>query len=238
MEQVLKALKNYSRWLQLEGKIPGLEDALAEAKALRIDARGRVRLAQWEMERLEKPGFFQRMKGGLEERREEVFREQRAAQVNLQQVQEEVDLREKELKAAQEEFAELSGSWEVYLREKTRFDGAVEGEIKLLSAIGIGLANDCQEALEEARPWMRADVMRRGVSYDNRKLEFLGIARETAGRLMALLEQLPEGVVKIPGYLRNPDGFILGYAMEFKQLDQVNLAIEQVRDLRSRLREL
>lgn len=238
MEKVLQELKNYSRWLKLEAELPRLEDALAEAKSLRIDARGRVRLAQWEMERLEKPGFFQRLKGGLEERREEIFREQRAAQANLQQVQEEVEQRKKELQEASADFAALSGSWEAYLREKSRFVGLVDGEIRLLSAISIGLANDCLEALEEALPWMRADVMRRGVSYDNRKLEFLGIARERAGRILALLEQLPEGTVEIPGYLRNPDGYILGYAMEFKQLDQVNLAIERLRDLRSRLREL
>lgn len=238
MEQILQELKNYSRWLQLEAKLPGLEDALAEAKALRIDADGRMRLVQWEMEGLEKPGFFQRLKGGLEERREEVYREQRAAQAHLQLVQEEVEQREKELREARADFAALSGSWEAYLREKAEFGGTVNGEAGLLAAIGVGLTNDCQEALEEARPWMRMDVMRRGVSFDNRKLEFLGIARERAGRITALLEQLPEGTVQIPGYLRNPDGFILGYAMEYRQLDQVNLAIEQIRELRRKLKEI
>lgn len=238
MEQVLQELKNYSRWLKLEAEMPGLEDALAEAKALRIEAGGSVRVAQWELDRLEKPGFFQRLKGGLEERKEEVWREYRAAQAKLQSAQEEVDLRAQELQRAREEFSTLSGSWEAYLREKTRFDGLVDGEIRLLAAIAIGLTKDCQEALEEARTWMRADVMRRGVAYDNRKLEFLGIAREKAGRLVNLLEQLPEGMIEIPGYLRNPDGFILGFAMEFKQLDQINLAIEQVWDLRQKLKNL
>lgn len=237
MEQVVQELKNYSRWLQLEGKIPGLEDALAEAKVLRIGAGGRVRVAQWEQERLENPGFFQRMKGGLEERKEEVHREYRAAQVQLQQAQEEVALRKKELEEAREEFAALSGSLDAYLQEKGQVNRTTEEEQRLLTEICIGLTIDCQEALEQARPWMRVDVMRRGVGFENRKLEFLGIAREKAGRMKALLEQLPEGVVEIPGYLRNPDGFILGFAMEFKQLDQVNLAIEQVRSLRIRLRE-
>ena len=46
MEKVLQELKNYSRWLQLEAELPGLEDALAEAKALRIEAGGSVRVAQ------------------------------------------------------------------------------------------------------------------------------------------------------------------------------------------------
>lgn len=238
MERVLQELKNYSRWLQLEAEIPRLEDALAESKALRIEAGGSVRVAQWELERLEKPGFFQRLKGDLEERKEEFYREYRAAKVQLQQAQQEVDDRTGELHRAQEDFSGLSDSWNAYLREKKRFGGPVEGETELLAGIGIGLAADCQEALEEARPWMRMDVLRTGVSQANRKLEFLGIAREKAGRLVALLEQLPEGSLEIPGYLRNPDGFILGYTMEFKQLDRVNLAIEQVRAVCSRLREL
>ena len=238
MEQVLQELKNYSRWLRVEGTLPRLEDALEEAKELHIDAAGRVRLAQWEMERLEKPGFFQRLKGDLEERREELYREHRAAQGQYRQVLEEVELRARELQEAREEYAALSGSWEAYLREKAQYGTEVEGERQLLTAICIGLSIDCQEALEQARPWMRVDVMRRGVGYDNRKLEFLGIAREKAGRLVNLLEQLPEGMVEISGYLRNPDGFILGFAMEFKQLDQVNSAIEQMWDLRQELKKL
>lgn len=238
MEQVLKALKNYSRRLQLEAKFPRLEEALEEAKELRIEAGGRVRLAQWEMERLEKPGFFQRIKGGMEERKEEVCREHRAAQSQLQQTQEEVELRRKELEDARAEYAALSGSWDAYLREKARFGETTEAETELLTGICIGLTKDCQEALEQARPWMRADVMRRGVSSENRKLEFLGVAEERALRILAILEQLPEGMVEVPPYLCRPGGFITGYTMEFKQLDQVNLAIEQIWQLRQKLKSL
>lgn len=238
MEQILRELRNYSRWLRLETELPWLEEALKEAKALRIEAGGRVRVAQWELERLEKPGFFQKLKGGLEEKKEEVYREYRTAQAQYQKAQEEVELRDAELQTAREEFASLQDSWNRYLEEKARAGSAAEEETELLKKLGIGLSGDCQEALEEARPWMRADVLRKGISYENRKLEFLGIARDKAQRLKAILEQLPEGSVEIPSYLRSPDGFILGYTMEFRQLDQVNLAIEQVSALRSRLREL
>ena len=238
MEQILRELRNYSRWLRLETELPWLEEALNEAKALRIEAGGRVRVAQWELERLEKPGFFQKLKGGLEEKKEEVYREYRTAQAQYQKAQEEVELRDAELQTAREEFASLQDSWNRYLEEKARAGSAAEEETELLKKLGIGLSGDCQEALEEARPWMRADVLRKGISYENRKLEFLGIARDKAQRLKAILEQLPEGSVEIPSYLRSPDGFILGYTMEFRQLDQVNLAIEQVSALRSRLREL
>lgn len=238
MEKVLQELKNYSRWLQLENTFPRLEEALEEAKELRINAGGRLRLAQWEQERLENPGFFQKLKGGLEERREEIYREQRAAQAQVQEARREVQLREQELQSARQEFAALSGSWEAYLREKARLGQAVEGETELLTCICIGLTKDCQEALEQARPWMRADTLRRGVSYENRKLEFLAIAGEKAAAIRAILEQLPEDSAEIPGYLRNPEGFILGYTMEFKQLDQVNLAIEQIWQLRQKLKTL
>ena len=238
MEQVLRELKNYSRWLQLEGKLPSLENALGEAKDLRVEAGGRVRLAQWEMEKLEKPGFFQRLKGGLEERREEVCRELRAAQRQYQQVQEEVDLRRRELEEAQKNYRDLAGSWAAYLREKQRSDGFVEGEMAILTGICLGLTNDCLEALEQARPWMQEDVRYTRVREANRKLEFLGIAEERADRIRSILEQLPEGAVEIPGYLRNPEGFVTNVTMEYWQLDRLNLAIEQVRTVRSRLKEL
>lgn len=238
MERVLQELKNYSRWLQLEVKIPDLEEALAEAKDFRIGADGNVRVAQWEMERLEKPGFFQRLKGDLEDRKEEVRRQMRTAQTQLQQAQEEEELRRKALEDARAEFTELSGSWNTYLQEKERFGQTVEGEKELLTGICMGLTKDCQEALEQARPWMRQDTLRRGVSFENRKLEFLALAADRAVRINAILEQLPEDAVEKPAYLRNPEGYVTGYTMEFKQLDQVNNAIEQIWDLRQKLKAL
>lgn len=237
MERVLQELKNYSRWLRLETTFPRLEEALEEAKDLRIEAGGRVRLAQWELERLEKPGFFQRLKGDLEERREEVYREYRSAQAQLQKALEEVELRKKELEQARMEYTALSGSWDAYLREKARFGQISEEETRILTGICIGLANDCLDALEQARPWMQEDVRYARVREANRKLEFLGIAAEKATRMRTILERLPEGMVEMPQYLRSPDGFVTGVTMEYWQLDRLNLAIEQVRKLRSRLRE-
>lgn len=234
---VLQELKNYSRWLKLEASLPRLEEALAEAKALRIDAGGQVRVAQWELDRLERPGFFQRLKGDIEDKKAEAYREFRAAQVKYQNAQAEVELRTKELEDSRAELAALSGSWDAFLREKGNAD-LTDEEKQLLAGIGIGLANDCLDALEQARPWMQMDVRYTYVREDNRKLEFLGIARERAGRILAILEQLPEGSVEIAQYLRSPDGFILGVTMEYKQLDRLNLAIDQIRSVRKQLKEL
>lgn len=234
---VLQELKNYSRWLTLEASLPRLEEALAEAKALRIDAGSQVRVAQWELDRLERPGFFQRLKGDIEDKKAEAYREFRAAQVKYQNAQAEVELRTRELEDSRAELAALSGSWDAFLREKGNADLADE-ERQLLAGIGIGLANDCLDALEQARPWMQMDVRYTYVREDNRKLEFLGIARERAGRILAILEQLPEGSVEISQYLRSPDGFILGVTMEYKQLDRLNLAIDQIRGVRRQLKEL
>ena len=234
---VLQELKNYSRWLKLEASLPRLEEALAEAKALRIDAAGQVRVAQWELDRLERPGFFQRLKGDLEEKKTQAYREFRAAQVKHQNAQAEVEQRSQELEKAREERSALSGSWDAFLREKGNAD-LTDEEKQFLAGIGIGLANDCLDALEQARPWMQMDVRYTYVREDNRKLEFLGIARERSGRILAILEQLPEESVDIPQYLRSPDGFILGVTMEYKQLDRLNLAIDQIRGVRRQLKEL
>lgn len=236
MEQILEELKNYSRWLLLENTLPRLEEALEEARELRLEAGGRVRLAQWEMERLEKPGFLQRLKGGLEERKEEVYRELRTARSQYQQAKDETDLRQKELEDARAQYTSLSGSWDAYLREKARYGSVVPGEKELLTGICLGLTNDCVDALEQARPWMQADVRYTYVREDNRKLEFLALAEEKANRVRAILEQLPG--MEIPSYLQQPQGFVTCVTMEYWQLDRLNLAIDQVREVRSRLKEI
>lgn len=238
MERVRKQLQNYGRFLALEEQLPLLREQLVEGKHLLIEAGGNVRVAQWELEKAEKGGFFQRLLGNQEDKKEQAYRKLRTAQTEKQQAQQELDLRTKALSDAEQEYAALSGSWEAYLRERERFAAMSEGEMPILADICIRQAGKCLEALEQARPWMREDVRRKGVSYSNRKLEFLAIARECAGRMVGLLELLPDGLVEIPQYLRSPDGFILGVTMEYKQLDRLNLAMEQVRKLRRRLREL
>lgn len=235
MEQVLRELQNYDRWLRLEKELPRMEEALAEGKDRRIEAVGRTAGAKWELDRLEKPGFFLRLRGNLEEKKDEARREYRDSQIQLQTAKEEEARLAQDLSDAKAEFAALSSSWEGYLREKARFDECAEEEKQLLADICLRLIRDCLDALEQARPWMQVDVRRRGVSYGNRKLEFLSLAEETANRIRAVAEQLP--AVELPSYVRSPCGFVTAVTMEYKQLDRLNLAIEQVRDLRSKLRE-
>lgn len=241
MERVLIELKNYDRFLRLEEQLPDLREQLAEGKHLLIEARGEVRAAQWELDRAQKGGFFRSLLGNPEEKKEQAYRKLRSAEAEKWKAQQELEVREKALSDAEQEHAALSGSWEAYLREKTRLEdpGALpDAQIPILAGICIGQADKCLEALEQARPWMQEDIRRKGVSRDNRKLEFLAVARECTGRMTALLQQMPAGLIEIPQYLRSPDGFILGVAMEYKQLDRLNLAMEQVRRLRTQLKQM
>lgn len=68
---------------------------------------------------------------------------------------------------------------------------------------------------------MQVDVRRRGVSYGNRKLEFLSLAEKTANRIRAVAEQIP--AVELPSYVRSPYGFVTAVTMEYKQLDRLIL---------------
>lgn len=96
----------------------------------------------------------------------------------------------------------------------------------------------CLSNLEEARCWMQEDVRRQYVREENRKLEFLGNARENAGYIRQMLTQFPDGCMEIPAYLNNPDGYILGVTMAYRQLDRLNFAQEQLRRLRRRLQDI
>ena len=44
--------------------------------------------------------------------------------------------------------------------------------------------------------------------------------------------------MEIPAYLNNPDGYILGVTMAYRQLDRLNFAQEQLRRLRRRLQDI
>ena len=85
---------------------------------------------------------------------------------------------------------------------------------------------------------MRRDAMSTGVGEGNRRMECLGKAETAARRLLELLEVLPEGVATIGSYLQAPSAYICGVTSEFKQLDRLELAQEQIRTIRNQLKQL
>lgn len=245
MEKMLELLRGYGQFLEQKYRLPRLREELLEAKYQTREAGVQTSAAKWELEKLEKGGFFRNLFGNPEDKKEKAWEKYRSAQAEERRAKELLDKTKAELAEAEQSFEKLQGSWEAYLVERGLCLKGLEepqlltaAEKPIIAAIGLEESSRCVDALLEARPWMRQDVQRKGVSYQNRKLEFLAIAREHTENLVKLLALLPEGKIDIPIYLRNPDGYILGVAMEYKQLDRLNGAIDQIRELRTRLKEL
>lgn len=245
MDIVLKFLHDYVRQRNLEKQIPELDEKLREKKSGLRDARLATAQAKWELNKAEKGGFFQRLLGNQEEKREKAHREYREAQAAEQREKQSAEEAETALEEAKQEKAALDGSWEKFLAAKEKYleeggdaEAIADAARPILASQAVQEIGECLADLEEALPWMRADVRTTRISPENRKLEFLSYAREHANITMELLEQLPAGSVDPPSYLRNPDGFIMGVAMPHKQLDRMELAQNQLRELRSKLRQL
>ncbi len=245
MEKILSYLKDYQRARLLQVRIPELEKEYQGAKDRSGEASLAAAQAKWELEKQEKGSFFDRLLGKQEEKKKKAWQAYREAQAGAQAAKEALTDLEKTRDAARHEAETLSGSWEKYLREKTDYlnrGGDLEQlrkeEIPILAAVGAEEIRLCLADLEEARFWMQKDIRRQYVSQDNRKLEFLGKARERGLLILALLKQLPEGSVETPNCLQALDGYITGVTMPYKQLDQLNNAQEKLRGCREKLRKI
>ena len=69
-------------------------------------------------------------------------------------------------------------------------------------------------------------------------MECLSAAEAAATRLAEILAVMPEGVATIGSYLREPHDHIYGVTSEFKQLDRLEQAQEQIRTIRTQLKLL
>ena len=245
MEELLKKLTAYSRFLELEDSLPYWEAQVPQMKE-------RIRDLQWnqgsktlELQNLEEPGFFQRLFGRAEEKKDLLTRQisqitaaLTAAKWDLEELEEKIEKGKLELEA-------LSGSGEAYRTEKASavLTSAQESrlmmeEISAFAPLAMETAGRILEALEDARPWMRHDAMTDRVGSGNRKMDYLGKAEQGASRLAELLATMPEGCASIGSYLRHPHEYIYGVTSEFKQLDRLNSAQEQVNNVRNQLKLL
>lgn len=245
MEKLVELLKKYSRFLELEDNIPQWEQEYAELK-VRI---GELRLNQaqkkWDLEHLENPGFFRRLLGKTEEKKEKLTKQLREVTAALSAAQWEREEMEKKLESGKRELETLTGTLEAYAQAKREATLTTMEESQLMmeelaafTPAAIAAAERVIGALEEARPWLRADVRYTGVSSGNRKMELLALAAENARRLVELIHMMPEGCASVGSYLKAPDGYVDAVTMEYAKLDRLNNAIEQVRETRNQLRML
>lgn len=242
MEALTQLLKKYGRLLELEDNLPYWE-------AQRPELREKIRELKWnrdskevELLNLKSPNFFQRLFGGVEEKKDKLRQQLSQATAAWNAAKWELEALDKKIADGKQELESLTGCREAY--EKARQEAVLtsiqEGQLMMeelaaFTPAAKAAAERVINALEEARPWMQQDAVRRGVSSQNRKMEFLALAAGSARQLTDILSIMPEGAASVGSYLRNPESYVTSVTSEYGQLDRLNNAIRQVRETRNQL---
>ena len=191
------------------------------------------------------PNFFQRFFGRAEERQERLGQQIREIKAAFTAAQWELEGLEKKITAGKQELETLAGSRQAYETAKAETALTVAQESRLmmeeLSAfvpVAQQTVNRALEALEDAHFWMGRDARTTRVGQDNRKMECLYRAQDCTRRLLEILSALPEGVASPGSSFANLYDYVCGVTSEFKQLDRLNNAVEQLRNVRNQLRLL
>lgn len=241
MDELLKKMKDYSRFLELEDSIPYWENQMPELEERIGEMQWNLQQKELELLQLKEPNFFQRMFGRAEEKKEKLSKQIReitsanmAAQWELQGI-------EKKVEAGRQERESLAGSAEAYQAAKASavLTAAQESclmmeEISAFAPLALETAWRALMALEDARPWMRSVRVTEG----NRKMECLYRAQDYSRRLLGILSAMPEGVTSPGTRLENLYDYICGATSEYKQMDRLELVQIQIRDIRNQLKLL
>lgn len=245
MEALMEKLGAYGRYLELSDDIPYWESQIPELKE-------RIRELEWnrwgketELAGLQDPNFFQRLFGKVEEKKEKLHQQLSQATAAWNAAKWELEDLEKKISTGKETLEALAHSREAYEAAKqnaaltsVQESQLMMAELTAFTPAAISAAERCLEALGDARFWMQEDAVRKGVRDRNQKMACLSRAAENARRLMQVLSIMPEGVANIGAYLRSPEDYVDAVTSEFKRLDRLNSAIDQVRETRNQLRML
>ena len=245
MEDLIRKLRAYSRFLELEDSIPYWESQIPELKARLSEMQENQRRKEMERLSLKEPNLLQKILGKAEEKKERISKQIRQLSSAATAAQWELESLEKQIRAGKEELALLADSRKDYEAAKREavLSSAQESrlmmeEITAFAPVALETAWHVLEALEDARPWMQKDALTTRVGQDNRKMECLSKAEAAASRLLEILTVMPEGAATIGSYLRQPHDYIYGVTSEYKQLDRLEQAQEQIRTIRTQLKLL
>lgn len=237
MEELLNKLKAYSRYLELEDSIPLWEVQTLELKARIRELKTNRDNKESSLQRMENPGFFQRLFGGSGEKRERL--QQQLSQANAAWAAAKWDLEElqQKLTAGKQEWETLAGSREDYVsaKEAAALDSAAESrlmmeELSAFAPLALTMAERTLASLQNAQ------LLGAGVT--EMKTELLNEAVKNALQLRELLQVLPEGCADIGGFLENPNGFLYATAAKFGQQNRLNMAAGQIQRVVNQLKAI
>lgn len=245
METLMEKLGAYGRFLELTDDIPYWGSQIPELKERIEELKWNRDSKELELTWLENPNFFQRLFGKVEEKKEKLRQQLSQATAAWNAAKWELEALERKIAEGKQTLETMQHSREIYEAAKSEAVLTTAQESQLMMAeltaftpAAIAAAERCLEALEDARFWMQEDALRKGVRDINQKMACLSRAAENARRLVEILSIMPEGVANVGAYLRSPEGYVDAVTSEFKRLDRLNSAIDQVRETRNQLRML
>lgn len=241
MEELLTKLHEYSHFLELEDNIPYWESRIPELEVRIEELKWNLQQKELELLQLKNPNFFQRIFGKAEEKKEILSKQIREITSAQTAAQWDLDALKKKIAAGKQELEALEGSLEAYETAKADTVLTIAQESRLMmesisafAPLALETAWRALMTLEEARPWIRST----GVLEGGRKMELLYHAQDYTRRLLKILAVLPEGAASPGSSFENLYGYICGATSEYKQLDLLEKAQEQLRTLRNQLKLL
>jgi len=240
VQQIADFQTRITRMQELEAHLPQLKNRLDQAKETLSQSQLQHAVAKYELEKLENPGFFRRILGVSHE----------AIAVARQKVYTAASTRD----LAQAEKARLQEQTETSQRELESLVGTEEALLTFLEAhtdrdflmsvqhltcqLALVESRSILEALEAARGGARNDALTDRVPPGSKKLDYFNYAQERLQYLLRLLAQIHGHNIALDGYLHYGTAYITGVTSEFKQLDRLNNAIDQIREVRSQLKPM
>ena len=242
MDDLLKKMKDYSRFLELEDDIPYWESLMPELEDRIEELKWNKQQKELEMLQLKEPSFFQRLFGRAEEKKELLSKQIREITAAHSAAVWELEDLKRKLQEGNQELASLTNSQKVYEEAKAECTLSPGQESRLLmeqitafAPLALETAWRALTALEDARPWIRSNrVMMEG----SRKMELLYRAQDYSRRLLKILAALPEGAADPCTRLENLYDYICGATSEYKQQDRLENVQIELRTLRNQLKLL
>lgn len=233
MEALLEKLKDYSRFLELEDKLPYWVSERQDKQIRLGELRRNLQQKQLQLDSLEAPIFFEKILGKAGKKQEKLNKQIQEITAAITAVKWESESLEKKIMAGKQELETLADSRENYENAKSKqmLNPAQESrlmmeEISAFVPAAREAADRLQSILEDAAMGMRQGTK----NYEGYEDQ----AKQTAVRLVGILSVLPEGVASVGAYLRDTDG----YFNTDQPLEQIYSAIEQIQTIRNQLRLL
>ena len=242
MDELLKKMKDYSRYLELEDSIPYWEGQIPELEERLEEMKWNLQQKELELLQLKEPGFFQRIFGRAEEKKEVLSRQIREITSAQLAATWELEGLQKKLTEGNAELQTLEGSEDAYQTAKASAVLTTAQESRLMmeqitafAPLALETAWRALMTLEEARPWIRSN---RILVEGSRKMELLYRAQNQTRRLLKMLAALPEGAANPGTKLENLYDYICGATSEYKQQDLLENVQIELRTMRNQLKLL